>query len=128
MPQENSGLSFINKGPGSKSNIKKAPSNTAVAADPGIPKVSKGTIAPAVAALLELSGAIRPGIWPFPNFSGSLESFFSVVYVKKEAIVAPAPGKSPETTPITEDMKKEQVDLGSSFNLCQFCILFREHS
>ncbi len=41
-------------------------------ADPGMPRVSSGTIAPDEAALLAASGPASPAIAPLPNFSGRL--------------------------------------------------------
>jgi hypothetical protein len=46
----------------------------------GMPRVKRGIIAPLDAALLAASGPATPAMWPVPNFSGVLESFFSVAY------------------------------------------------
>ena len=79
----------------------------AVVPDPGIPSVNNGIIAPPEAALFADSGAATPAIAPFPNFSGFLLIFFSAIYEKKEASVAPAPGKTPIKNP-----KKEPRAMG----------------
>ena len=51
----------------------------AVAGEKGIPSESRGTIAPAVAALLAASGAATPSMTPVPNFSGVRDTFFSTL-------------------------------------------------
>ena len=76
-PQANSGFCSISSGPGCRPHIRKPPMSTAVAAEPGMPRVSSGTIAPADAALLAASGPTRPAIAPLPNFSGVFEIDFS---------------------------------------------------
>ena len=50
----------------------RAPSKIAVVPEPGIPRVNIGTKEPVQAALFAVSGAARPRIDPFPNFSRSL--------------------------------------------------------
>jgi hypothetical protein len=76
-PHANSGFCSISSGPGCRPHMRKPPISTAVAAEPGMPRVSSGTIAPAEAALLAASGPTRPGMAPLPNFSGVLEIDFS---------------------------------------------------
>ena len=76
-PQANSGFCSISRGPGCRPHIRNPPMRTAVAAEPGMPRVSSGTIAPTDAALLAASGPTSPGMWPLPNFSGVLEMDFS---------------------------------------------------
>ena len=66
-----------------------------------MPRVSIGTMAPADAALFADSGPATPSIAPFPNSSGCLETFFSTAYAKKEAMVEPAPGRTPTRKPRT---------------------------
>jgi hypothetical protein len=39
---------------------------------------------------------------PVPNFSGWALSFFSIAYAMKEAMVAPAPGRTPMKKPRSE--------------------------
>ena len=77
-PQTKSGFFENSSGPGRSPQIMKAPSITAVDADPGMPRVNSGTMAPAVAELLAASGPATPSIAPLPNRSGSRESCFSM--------------------------------------------------
>ena len=56
-----------------------APSITAVVPDPGTPRLSIGTIAPAAAAVLDASGPATPSIAPLPKREGSLATFFSTI-------------------------------------------------
>ena len=95
------GSSVINLGPGLTFNAIKAPSKIAVVPDPGIPKVKRGTNDPVQAALFAVSGAASPFIDPLPNsfFSCSGAILRSTAYPKNEAIVAPAPGKTPIKNP-----------------------------
>ena len=79
-----------------------APNMTAVDPEPGIPSVSSGMNEPEQAALLAASVAARPRTAPLPNVSGSRWTFFSAAYDIKEAMVAPAPGKTPIKKPIKE--------------------------
>ena len=51
---------------------------TAAALPPGMPRLSRGTIAPPVAALLAVSDAAMPSMMPVPNFSGYLDRRFSM--------------------------------------------------
>ena len=76
-PQAISGWSEKRVGPGFTPSIISAPSMTAVVPEPGMPRVSRGTMAPQEQALLDASGAARPSIAPLPNSSGFLEMFFS---------------------------------------------------
>ena len=55
-------------GPGCRPWMRNAPNITAVAADPGMPKVSKGTRAPPAAALFAPSGATTPSTTPVFHF------------------------------------------------------------
>src|SRR5918999_4013581 len=75
-PQAKSGFSSISSGPGCRPHIRNPPSNTAVDADPGMPNVNSGTIAPAEAALLAASGPTSPAIAPLPNLSGFFDTDF----------------------------------------------------
>ena len=68
----------MNSGPGLKPHSTSAASNTAVVPLPGIPSVSSGTNEPAVSALFAPSGAATPSIAPVPNFSGCLDTAFSM--------------------------------------------------
>ena len=101
-PQAKSGFCSISSGPGCRPHIRKPPSSTALAAELGMPSVSSGTIAPAVAALLAASGPARPAMAPLPNFSGVLETDFSTLYDISDATVAPAPGVAPTKKPRNE--------------------------
>nr|WP_231974356.1 hypothetical protein [Pseudonocardia sp. HH130630-07] len=76
-PQAKSGFCSISSGPGCRPHMRKPPISTAVDADPGIPSVSSGTMAPEDAALFAASGPARPAIAPFPNRSGRFEIDFS---------------------------------------------------
>ncbi len=76
-PQANSGFWPIRSGPGRSPQSRKAASSTAVEAEPGMPSVSSGTIAPAEAALLAASGPTSPAIIPLPKRWGSLAADFS---------------------------------------------------
>ncbi len=80
-----------------------APIKMAVVPEPGIPSVKRGIMAPPEAALLADSGPATPAIFPLPNESGSLLNFFSEIYEKKEASVAPAPGRTPRKNPKIEE-------------------------
>ena len=98
--QNISGLSVISLGPGVTFKAIKAPNRIAVVPEPGIPSVSRGTKEPVQAALLAVSGAAKPLTEPLPNsfcsFSGA--RLRSTAYPKNDAIVAPAPGKTPSKT------------------------------
>ena len=76
-PQANSGFCSISSGPGLSPQSRKAASSTAVEAEPGMPSVSSGIIAPEEAALLAASGPTSPAIAPLPNFSGVREAMRS---------------------------------------------------
>ena len=54
----------------------KAPMSTARVGDPGMPRVSSGTIAAFAYALLAVSGEATPSMTPVPNLSGCFETFF----------------------------------------------------
>ena len=68
----NVGASIMIIGPGRTPCISIAAISTAAGAEPGMPSVSTGMIAPGTQALSPVSAAIRPSIEPLPNFSGSL--------------------------------------------------------
>ena len=89
-------------GPGVTPSTSRAPSNTAVEPEPGTPSVSRGTNEPLAAALLAASGAATPLMLPLPKVSPSLARRFSVMYARKDATVAPAPGNTPTKKPWTE--------------------------
>ena len=76
-PQNSSGLSRINCGPGCSPCIIRAPSISAMTAFDGRPSVSSGMNEVCAAALLAASGPATPSMAPFPNLSGSFDSFFS---------------------------------------------------
>ena len=79
-PQANSGFCSISSGPGCRPHIRKPPSSTAVAPEPGMPeREQRHHGARAGAALLAASGPTSPGIAPLPNFSGVLEIDFSML-------------------------------------------------
>ena len=100
-PQTNCGFFSNSSGPGRRPHIIRPPSMIAVVAEPGMPSVSIGTIAPVAAALLADSGPATPSIAPRPNSSGCFETFFSTAYDMKVAIVGPAPGRMPTKKPST---------------------------
>ncbi len=54
-----------------------APSISAMIASPGMPRVRVGMKADCAAALLALSGAEIPAMFPVPNVSGAREVRFS---------------------------------------------------
>jgi hypothetical protein len=59
-PQTNCGFFSNSSGPGRRPHIISPPSMIAVVAEPGMPRVSIGTIAPVAAALFADSGRRRP--------------------------------------------------------------------
>src|SRR5699024_8874286 len=87
-------------GPGWRPIIIIQPNKIAAIADPGIPILNVGIKTPPTDELLADSGPQSPLVAPFPNCSGCLDNFFSVLYEKKEAIEAPAPGRTPIKKPI----------------------------
>src|SRR4051812_11776023 len=76
-PQNPSGWSFTNDGPGGPPWIISAAISTAVTGPVGMPSASIGTNAPVDAALLADSGPATPATAPCPNSSGRFEIFFS---------------------------------------------------
>ncbi len=76
--QKISGLFFMIRGPGITPCTMKPANKSADTTVDGIPRVISGTNAPVAAALFAASGPATPSITPVPNFSGYLESFFSV--------------------------------------------------
>lgn len=68
----------MNSGPGRRPQSRKAARRTAVEAEPGIPSVKSGIIAPYDAALFAVSGATRPAISTLPKFAEFLETERSV--------------------------------------------------
>lgn len=72
-----SGLLVNNSGPGAKPCIINAPIKTAAAADPGNPKVKRGTNEPPTIAEFEASEAMIPSGLPSPNVSGFFEALFA---------------------------------------------------
>src|SRR3970282_1032977 len=107
-PQANSGFWPMSSGPGVRPHSTNAASSTAVEAEPGMPSVSSGTMAPDEAALFAASGPTRPAIAPLPNFSGVRDTDFSMEYDMSEATVAPAPGSTPTTKPSSEPRASAQ--------------------
>ena len=71
-PQTNSGSWVNNSGPGVKPHKIIPPNRIAVVGEPGIPRVSIGSILPVLAELLAHSGATTPAGTPVPK---SLEFF-----------------------------------------------------
>ena len=71
-PQTKSGWSTNTRGPGSSPHITIPPSRMAVVGEPGMPRVSMGSMEPVEAALLAHSGATTPSTLPLPKLSGSL--------------------------------------------------------
>ena len=63
-PQTKSGLDVKSRGPGRMPCMMRAPRRTAVVPDPGIPRVSRETMAPPAAALFADSGAATPSMAP----------------------------------------------------------------
>ncbi len=49
------------------------PSRMAVVGEPGMPRVIMGSMDPVLAALLAVSGAATPAMFPLPKLSGSLD-------------------------------------------------------
>src|SRR5699024_8281320 len=107
--------------PGLTPITKRAPNKTAVVPEPGIPKLRSGTNAPLVAALFAVSGPVKPATEPFPNSSGFFDTFFSVVYPINDAIVAPAPGNTPNRNPSTDSR-----DIGPVISLKSCLVNFNE--
>ena len=68
----------MKSGPGLKPHSTSAARRMAVVPLPGMPNVSSGTMAPAVSALFAPSGAATPSMTPVPNFSGCLDTAFSM--------------------------------------------------
>ena len=97
-----SGFCLIRSGPTCTPCITSAVIMIAAALPPGIPRERSGTIAPPVALLLAASDATIPSGTPFPRSSGCFETFFSIAYARKDAIVAPAPGRIPTIVPRTD--------------------------
>ena len=79
VAERNSGWTFSRRGPICTPLRASAEAITAAALPPGIPRHSRGTMAPPVAALFAASEAAMPSMMPVPNFSGYLESLFSMV-------------------------------------------------
>ena len=77
-PQNTSGCSTIRKGPGLTPLISRQAKIMAMAALPGMPRVSSGMNEALEAALLADSGPATPSIAPCPNSSGCFETFFSM--------------------------------------------------
>ena len=77
----------------------KAPINIAAITLPGIPRAKRGTKLDGTTALSALSAAAIPSIAPLPKRDGSLAAFFARPYDKKEATLAPKPGKIPTVEP-----------------------------
>ena len=67
--------------------------------DPGIPREIMGSRAPVPAELAADWGARIPSMAPFPYLSGSLEYCLAIPYPRKEAGVAPVPGRMPTKKP-----------------------------
>ena len=72
-----SGLLVMNRGPTWMPWSMKAPMSTAVVESPGMPRLSRGTRAPPVRPLLEVSEAIRPSGTPVPSSSGCLDQLLA---------------------------------------------------
>ena len=101
-PQNRSGCSDTSCGPGGMPWISSAPNITAMVALAGMPSVSSGMNDEVAAALFAVSGAATPSIAPRPNRSGSFARRFSTAYATSDDSVAPPPGRTPSTKPITE--------------------------
>ena len=78
------------------------------------------------AALFAVSGAAKPLIEPFPNsFCSSVEAkFLSTAYDRKEAIVAPAPGKTPIKNPWNDCLVITGNMILASFNVILKLLIF----
>src|SRR4030095_5066664 len=74
------GASVMIIGPGRTPWISIAAISTAAGAEPGVPIVRTGIIAPGTHALSRVSAAIKPSIDPLPNFSGSLLARLAAAY------------------------------------------------
>ncbi|SIG57181.1 Uncharacterised protein [Mycobacteroides abscessus subsp. abscessus] len=66
-------------GPGWSPYIVKTKRSSAVVADPGMPRLKRGTIAPPTPALFAASGPATPSIAPLPNSSFRFEIRFSMM-------------------------------------------------
>ena len=76
-----------------------APINIAAITLPGIPRANSGTKLDGTTALSALSAAAIPSIAPLPNLEGSLAAFLAKPYDKKDATLAPKPGRIPTVEP-----------------------------
>jgi hypothetical protein len=92
-------------GPGRTPWISIAAISTAAGAEPGMPSVSTGMIAPGTQALSPVSAAISPSIDPLPNFSGSLLARFAAAYDDHAATSSPTPGRIPMKVPIRPERR-----------------------
>ena len=73
---------------------------TAVVAEPGTPRASRGANPLIEAALLAASGAATPAMLPFPKVSGCFDAFFSARYARNDAVVMPPAGMRPIRKPM----------------------------
>ncbi len=69
-PHTKSLCSMNSIGPGRSPQMIMPPSSTAVVGEPGMPRVSMGSMEPVLAALLAASGAATPAGSPAPNLWG----------------------------------------------------------
>ena len=92
-------------GPGRTPWISIAAISTAAGAEPGMPSVSTGMIAPGTQALSPVSAAIRPSIEPLPNFSGSLLARLAAAYEDQAATSSPTPGRMPMNVPMKPERR-----------------------
>ena len=106
MPYISTGSSLNSNGPGWRPWIIKPPSSIAVAMSPGMPRVSRGTIAPPTEALFAVSVATTPSMIPVPNFSGYLEWLLAELYARRFEVDPPRPGRIPMPRPISALRKK----------------------
>ena len=93
----------------------RAPMNTAMDPDPGIPNSSVGTSPPPSFALFELSGPMTPLTSPFPNCFLSLAVWTVCPYAIQSTTDPPNPGMTPTTTPIIEHRMESHLFSHQSF-------------
>ena len=112
-PHAKSGSFVKRSGPGLRPHIMRPPRRTAPVPDPGIPRARSGAKLPAAAALFADSDAAIPSIAPVPRGS-SLLNAFCIAYARKDAAVAPAPGRTPTNVPMIPALIEGGVSLFQS--------------
>src|SRR3989337_3851388 len=102
-PQTNSLCSTKSIGPGVSPKIMRPPMMTAIVGEPGIPRVTMGSVADVPAPWAADSGAMIPAEAPCPHSSLLLADCLANPYAMKEAGVGP-PGFGPIQHPMTDPM------------------------